>query len=213
MVGCAGMGINPANLKGNHARGNFVNRTFMAAWADYQRYAMLENLTPDAKTLLKQKRVILAEFVNPLYGPVIMFNRTIETGVLLDDAAWNAMLDKLVELETGWYINGEMYDGKAAPQTQNLDPKLVFKNEQATDADLNKLIQIESVKAGIRKDTGTEAQALWEGLLIELIRTGIHALRAMLSQRGMDEAQLETAWVESWGVVKALNINDLAVIQ
>jgi hypothetical protein len=214
---CAGMNqINPAALKGNHARGNFVNKTFLGAWGDYQRYAVLENLTEEAKVLLKQKRAVLKEFVNPLYGPIILFNRSIAGEELITDAAWDAMLDKLVALETGWYVNGDAYTGKSTAMVQKLDPKVIlekFKPEQQTDAVLNQIIQAEATRAKIRKDTGTEAQALWEGLLIELIRTGIHALRAMLAQRNMTDEQLGTAWTESWTAIQALNAESLVVIQ
>lgn len=210
---CAGMNLNPAALKGNHARGNFANQTFLAAWNDYQFYAAKGDLlTADAKDLLRAKRTILAEMVNPLYGPIIRFNSLVAGGELIDDAVWNAMLEKLLMLDQGWYTKAEMYTGEETAQVFELTPQSVFKNpEQQTKENLDKVLNATAVEANLKQEI--ESQAIWEGILLELIRTGIHALRAMLAQKGLDEAALAVKWQESWAKIQTLDPVALIVIE
>ena len=206
-VSCAGMNINPADLKGNHARANFVNQTYLMALSDYSYYASLPNLTEDAKQLLRAKRLILVNLIDQFYGPVTLFNRAVEGSELITDAAWNEMLNKLLELETGWYTSNtvesleKMYAGGAEPQMLALD------KEKNPDEAIMRVAQ----QASLVKD-GEKSQLLWEGILLELIRTGIHAIRAMLAQRGMDEAALATAWQTSWGKIQAIDTAAIVTI-
>jgi len=208
LVSCAGWGLNPANLKDDHARGNFVNKTFLMALADYSYYAKLPNLTDEAKVLLRAKREILVQMLDPFYGPVVLFNRAVVGGELITEEGWMAMLDKLLTLETGWYTGSskaetiQMYTGEAAPQTFNLDK---VKNPDSL------IVQAGQQASIIKSEYRT--QAIWEGLLFELIRTGIHAIRALLAQKGMDEAQLAAAWAESWAQIQAITPESIVVVQ
>ena len=214
-TGCAGMSqLNPANLEGNHARGNFVNNLYLNAYADYQRYAALPNLTDEAKQLLKVKREIIYNMGEPTYGAVVLLNSQIQTGIPITDAAWNAMLDKLLNLETGWYTEGSQYT-VPNPQVFKLDPQTVLAKspqEQRTEENLNRILHRTTIEAQLAKDT-PGVQAIWEGILLELIRAGVHAVRALIAQRGLDPVQMEAAYNDSYAKFKALDVNQLIVIK
>ena len=220
LFSCAGMSeLNPVNIKGNHARGNWVNRTFLAAWVDYQFYAGKPNLTEAAKELLKTKRIILKNFIDPVYGPINIFNSAINEGVVVTDQMWTAMLDKLLELESGWYTTGEMYTGEVNPIAYSLDPKRVLEKapeDQRTDENLNKILKSESINASVIKDgmtvTGAKEQ-IATGIIIELLRTGIHCLRVLLQQRGKTEEELTVLYRESWERIQQLDANTLVEIK
>jgi hypothetical protein len=189
IVACVGLsGLDPQNLRMPHARARFINVTYTMAFADYQRFAVLENLKPEAITLLKAKRTIMVN----LNLPIAIFNGHAETGTITD-ALFNELLHKLTEMETGWYTEQSM--------------------GAATDTALRLLIY----KAGLKEETITEqtimGDPIFMGILIELIRTGIHAYRALMSQRDLDAAQMEQAWRTSYDDFKALNVLDLVTIK
>ena len=206
-VSCAGLNINPADLKGAHAQANFVNQTYLMALSDYSYYARLPNLTEEAKQLLRTKRIVLVSMIDQFYGSVVIFNRAVEGGALITEAGWNEMLNKLLELETGWYTSNTveslegMYIGSAEPKMLALD------KEKNPDEAIMKLAQ----QASLVKE-GERSQLLWEGILLELIRTGIHSIRALLAQRGMDEAALADAWQTSWGKIQAIDTAAIVTI-
>jgi len=205
LASCAGMGVSPADLKTPHARGRFVLNIYNAAFADHQRFAELENLKPEAKNLLNDKRKILLELGDPLYGPVTIFINNIETGTPLTDAMFNAILDKLIMLETGWYTSTDQ------AQVFELKPQNVFKKpEDQTDENLQKILARTVVEAQL-VPSGPQAQIseVLIGSLIELARLGIHALRAMLTQRGLDEAQMTVKYNEELARFKSLNLGAL----
>ena len=193
--GCAG--LDPRNLKSNHAKANWINNTYIQAFQDHGRYSGLQNLTPEAKTLLNSKRLILIEIADPLYGPVPVFNNYIVTGQIITDAMFNGILDKLLLLETGWYTDTSQMQAFA------LNPK--FTDDQ---------IKAELIKANILDSAiSTQTDPMFMGVLLELIRTGIHAIRAMLAQRGLDEAQMIEAWKGSWASFKSLDPESLVILE
>ena len=212
-IGCAGMNLNPAELKSDYAKGNFANTLYGDAYADYQKYAALPNLTDQAKELLRIKREIIYNLGEPSYGAIAVLNNMVQTGEPITDEAWNALLGKLLNLETGWYTNDTQY-ASANPQVFSLDPKAALSKvpeEQRTNENLNKILYRTSIEASL-VDGGAKKQALWEGLLLELIRAGIHAVRALLAQRGMDEAQLQEAYNNSYAQFQQLDVNQLIKI-
>ena len=191
-VSCAGLiQMNPANLKGNHARARFINVTYIGAFLDYQKYAALPNLTPEAKNLLKTKRHVLAN----LHLPISILNGHAETGIITD-AMFDAMLDKLLELEMGWYTDPQKMT------TFALDPKV-------QDGHLRRA----AVEAGLMGDISAQVDPIFVGVLLELLKAGIHAIRALLSQRNLDEAQMEEAWRASWTQFQQLDPTQLVTIQ
>jgi len=191
-MSCAGMSqLNPANLKGNHARARFVNVTYSMAFLDYQKYAALPNLTPEAIQLLKTKRHVIAN----LHLPISILNGHAETG-LITDAMFQALLDKLLELEMGWYTDPQKMT------TMKLDSKI-------KDSHLKRA----AVEAGLVAETTAQIDPMFMGVLLELLRAGIHAVRALISQRNLDEAQMKAAWEASWTQFKTLDPNTLIVLE
>ena len=199
VVGCAGLEtMDPSNIKGAHARARFVNVTYQLAFMDYQRFAGLKNLTPEAVELLKSKRIALAL----IHLPIAVLNGHAETGTITD-AAFNALLDKLLELETGWYVA----TAKDQTDDQVMSKANTFAmNPTVTDDHLMRAL----IESGLIE--GNTKNPMITGVLIELLRMGIHAVRAMLSQRGLDEAQMLEAWQASWDTFKTLNPNNLIVL-
>ena len=190
-AGCAGMGqLNPANLKGNHSRARFVNVTYNMAFLDYQKYAALPNLKPEAIELLKTKRKVLVN----LHLPISLLNNHAESGIITD-AMFQALLDKLLELEMGWYTDPQKMT------TLNLDPKI-------KDGHLKRA----AVEAGLVGETTAQIDPMFMGVLLELLRAGIHAVRALLSQRNLDEAAMAEAWKASWAQFKTLDPNALVAL-
>ena len=199
--GCATLdSVNPQSLKSNHARARFVNVTYNLAYQDYQRFAALENLKPEARELLKVKRTVLIN----MHLPIAVLNGHAEAGTITD-AMFNALLDKLMELEMGWYVATEQGESPSATvdkvRTFQLNPEV--KNDHLRRA---------AIEAGLAqgdiKTTKTVSPVVI-GALLELLRVGIHAVRAMLTQRNLDEAQMAVAWQESWDTFKTLNPNTL----
>jgi hypothetical protein len=178
IASCASM--NPANLETPHARARFVNVTYVAAYNDHVRITQMENLTPEAMELMNTKREILMV----LQAPISILNGYVATGNV-PDALYEELLQMLLELETGWYTQAQI-------------------QKDALDEALMKLIR----DAGIMDEVvarNAEAQMdpIFLGVLIELLRTGVHALRAMLSQRNLDAVQMKTAWEESLAQFRA----------
>jgi hypothetical protein len=175
-------GMDPQSLKTPHARANFINVTYTLAFADYQRFASMPNLNPQAKVLLNAKRAILAR----LYIPVSLFNGHAETGTITD-AMFNELLNKLMDLEQNWY-------------TQSM---------AVTDGDVRKM----AVEAGLIGETSAQMDPIFIGVLLELLRNGIHAYRAIQQQKHLDAIQMEAAWRDSLAKFQALDVNGLIVIQ
>ena len=206
LLACLGMQeMDPTNLKGTHAKARFINVTYTLAWQDYQRFASLENLKPEAVELLKTKRVVLLALHKPVFD---MNGGEEDVGIqALSAVAFNLFLDKLMGLEMGWYVATEQdqtpTEIMAAARTINVTAK-------------NDVLRRAIIEAGLAEgDTQTTAtlSPAVTGLLIELLRVGIHAVRAMLTQRGLDEAQMTAAWQASWDAVKTLDPNSLVVLQ
>ena len=179
--------LDPQNLKTPYARARFVNVTYTMAYADYQRFAVLPNLKPEAVALLKTKRTILVN----LNVPIEILNGYAETGTLTD-AMFNELLRKLTELETGWYTEQSM---------------------RTASADVLRRIINEASLRGGTDEQAIMGDPMFIGILIELIRTGIHAYRAIMSQRNLDAAQMEQAWRISYDDFRALNVLELATIK
>jgi len=191
-MSCAGMGqLNPANLKGNHARARFANIIYNLAFIDYQKYAVLPNLKPEAVELLKAKRKVLAN----LYLPISLLNGHAEAGVITD-AMFQALLDRLLDLEMGWYTDPQKMT------TLALDPKI--KDEHLKRA---------AMDAGLFGETSAQIDPIFMGVLLELLKAGIHAVRALLSQRNLDDAAMEEAWKASWAQFQTLDPNTLVVLE
>lgn len=207
LAGCVGSQLNPANLKTPHARGRFVNVTYSMAFADYVRYSQLPDLKPSAIKLLNAKRKILIELADPIYGPLTVFNQHIQDGVLITDGMFNALLDRLLLLETGWYTeSGQARVDK--PTVFTLTPQSVNK-QNPTQKDLEDVLKRFASEAGLTADLTPQMSEIMLGTLIELLRTGIHALRAMLQQRGWDEEQMAAGYAESYSNFKALDMTAL----
>ena len=183
-VGCALMsGLDPQSLKTPHARSLFVNKTYTMAWEDYQRYAVLENLRPEAVTLLKAKRMILAN----LHLPIAVLNGHAEVGNITD-AMFNELLGKLAGLEEGWYTTSSQ-----------------------AQANVDRTVVVES--SIVSSETSAQMDPIFMGILLELLKSGIHAWRAIQQQRHFDAEQLATAWQESFDKFKTLDITQLVTIQ
>lgn len=180
MVGCAAM--NPHNLKSPYARANFVNNTYISIWNDYNKIASLENLKPEVKPVLEAKRILIVN----LKLPISLLNGFAESGTM-SDAMYNELLNRLLDLETGWYTNQSV----------------------RSDELIRKAIE----EGGIVSETSTQVNPVFIGVLIELLKTGLHAWNAILKQAGYDEAQMQVAWGESRARFNALNISDLVVVK
>jgi hypothetical protein len=206
---CAGTSINPANLKTPAARTRFVVATYNAAYADHVRFSNLPNLKPEAKKLLNTKRRILIELADPSIGPITMVVDNYENGAPFTDALFNALLDKLLLMETGWYTS----DSQA--QVFELTPQSVFKDPKAqTEENLDKILKRSAQEAGLISDKPTaQISEILIGTLIELLRAGIHAVRVMLQQRGMDEEQLAADCVKVITTYKTLDPNSLKILE
>jgi len=209
-VGCAGMNINPADLKTPHARGRFVNAIYIAAYNDHVRYANLENLRPEAKELLNAKRNILIELADPLYGPIPIFNTYIETGEIITDSMFNGLLDRLLLLQMGWYTDPKAYSADGpTPQVFRLVPA-----KDNTEDQLKTALKNASAQASIISDKPTaQIDPIVIGTLIELLRIGIHAIQTMLQQRNLDETQMAEAYQESLAQFKLLDPTTLKVLE
>jgi hypothetical protein len=80
----------------------------------------------------------------------------------------------------------------------------------------NDVLRRAIIEAGLAEgDSTTTATAspVITGILIELLRVGIHALRAMLTQRGLDAAQMAEAWQKSWDTFRTLDPTTLVVLE
>ena len=207
LTACAGMAINPASLKTPHARGAFANNTYAAAYADHSRYASLDKLKPEAKELLNAKRKILIELKSPI-GPLTIFNEYISTGNLISDSMFTALLDRLLLLETGWYTD------ESQAQVFQLTPQSVFKDPNATEESLDAVLRKTAEEASlISAGPSAQISEMLVGLLLELVKTGIHAIRAMIELRGLDEAQLAAKYQESLARVNSLDPNALKILE
>ena len=185
-IGCAG--LQPADLTTPKARGTFVNNTYHAIWNDYQTYAQYANLSEDAKDLLRAKRTIIAN----MHIGVSVFNGHVQTGTITD-AAFQAILDKLLEIQLNWYM---------------IKSSAWYLSEDVSDAKLRKLIW----EAGLVSGTSAQTDPLFMGVLLELLRTGVQALRQLMAQRGLDEVEMAAAYNESWIKVQSLKVADLIII-
>lgn len=187
-IGCAG--LNPYEIESDHGKAAFANKIYTSAFHDYNRIAKLEGLKPEVLTMLKAKRLILVELKDPMYGPVTLINQKVELGEYITDSFYVGLLDKLLELEAGWYTY----------QTKNI-----------TDNELMAMA-IESDLAPVYdKDSAVKSTAIWP-VLLELLKIGIHAFRAMMSQRGLNEEEMEQEWIKSKEIYDSLNVNDLVVL-
>ena len=191
-VACAGLsGLNPANLKGNHSRARFINVTYTMAFQDYQTYAKLENLKPEAVQLLKTKRKILAN----LHLPISLLNNHAESGIITD-AMFHELLNKLLDLEMGWYTDASQMT------TFALNPEI-------KDSHLKRA----AVDAGLLCGTCPQVDPIFVGVLLELLKASIHAIKALLSQRNLDDEAMKAAWETSWAQFKILDPNALVVLE
>ena len=199
-VSCAGMGVSPTDLQTPHARGRFVLMTYVRAFQDHQRFAALPNLTDDAKKLLNAKRDILIAMNQPAIGPIPVFVNYIETGQVITDLVFDAILDQLLLLETGWYTDSKM------DKTFMLRPSAKNTEKELDDAITKAAVEASLVKAD-------KFDPIVVGSLIELIRLGIHALRTLLEQRNLDELQMAEAYNVALEQYRSLDMNALVVLE
>ena len=199
LTSCATMGLDPADIEGNHARARFITYTYNAAYTDYQMQAALPNLRPEAIEVLKAKRALLFHMSDPIYGPVAIFNNWTATGQVITDTMFEGVLLKLLELETGFYTDA------AKMQTFTLKGQ---GGAEVQDAHLKRAI----AEAGLAGPEGAKNPAFIISM-IELLRVGIHAIRAILSQRNLDEAQMIESWQAEYDIFKTLDRNALIVLE
>jgi len=205
LVSCAGMGINPADLKTPAARTRFVVATYNAAYADHVRFSNLPNLKPEAVQLLNTKRRILIELADPALGPITLVVNNYEGGIPFTDSMFNAVLDKLLLMETGWYTD------ESQAQVFKLTPQNVFKDPASqTEANLDAALTGLSQKAGLLSSEPTaQLSEIMVGSLIELLRAGIHAARILWQQKQMDETAIAADCVKVIAQYKTLDATAL----
>jgi hypothetical protein len=190
---CAGLLINPEALEAPKARAKFINTTYDLAFKDHQRFAALPNLRTEAKTLLNTKRTMLIH-MNPF---IATYNGYVETGVAPTDVMFDELLGYLANLESGWYTD------TSQAKSFTIDPEI-------TDAQLRRALTEAQI---LEKSTSAQMDPMFMGMLIELMRTGIHALRAMLAQRGLTEEQMSAAWQTSYDNFRTLDPHMLPILQ
>jgi hypothetical protein len=189
---CAGLAIDPRSLETPKARGKFINTTYQLAFQDHQRYSALPNLRPEAKVLLNSKRTMLIQ-MKPF---ISTYNGYIETGTVPTDAMFDELLGYLAGLESGWYTDTNQASSSAL-------------NSDVSDVHIRRALNEARI---LEKGTKSQMDPIFMGLLLELMRTGIHAL-AMLAQRNLTEEQMAVAWQTSWDNFKTLDPHALPVLQ
>jgi hypothetical protein len=100
---------------------------------------------------------------------------------------FNELLNKLMDLEQNWYTQSVAVGGE----------------------DVRKM----AVEAGLIGETSAQMDPIFIGVLLELLRNGIHAYRAIQQQKHLDAIQMEAAWRDSLAKFQALDVNGLIVIQ
>lgn len=214
-VGCASMGqLNPTtSLTTPKARARFVMVTYIGAYNDYIRFSAIPNLRDEAKDMLNKKRKLLLNVNDPIVG-IPFYVNLVETGQPLTDAAFNALLDKLTLLEMDWYVNDKQYTSEN-PTRFVLTPQQALGNalpEQKTDENLRRgIIGASSNARLISIKKGEKISGVLVGGLIELIRLGIHAYQALLTQQNLTPEQLEAKYQEALIAYRALDMSKLAV--
>jgi hypothetical protein len=199
ILGCAALqSMDPTNIKGNHARAGFVNKVFIGAFNDHVRYSNLSPLRSEAIDLLNAKREVLIG----LKIPVSLFNGYVVEGKITD-AAYHELLNLLLDLEMGWYTE----PGQAI-QSPTLALKFNIKVTPESEAAIRKALE----EAGLLEPAikaAYSATFIDPIIIIELIRIGIHALNAVVSQRGYDEVQMKAAWELSFATFNKLDPSTL----
>ena len=107
-----------------------------------------------------------------LYLPISILNEHAAVGTITD-AMFNTLLDKLMELETGWW-------------TDTSQAQIFALNAKVTDAQIKRA----AIQVSLIGETSAQVDPIFMGILLELIRNGIHAIRAMLTQKDLDETQI-----------------------
>lgn len=211
-ISCATTGTLSTSVTTPKARARFVMVTYTAAFNDYVRFSVMPNLRDEAKELLNTKRQILININDPAVG-IPFYVHMVETGQPFTDAAFNALLDKLTLLETGWYVNDKQYISEN-PTKFTLTPQETLKGikaEQRTKENLAKAIIVTAGRADlITLKKGVKLSGVLVGGLIELIRLGIHAYQALITQQNLTPEALEASYQEALTAYRALDMSKLA---